>query len=979
MRKNKYPLNMHISSVFVSFGIILGSIFLTVNHYQSQQLIQKAAKEISSHNSDKLELSFQNSIAPILTALEFMGTGSFLSQEKDTIQQNGWLPSLNKLFSENLGLVSLYSGSLQGELSLYKPLYNPIVNTQINAPPSSVILFQSTDMKGKNEFIFFDEKNEIVSESLQNNFQYDPRTQPWYKQALQSDGIHLSQPHSFYWLNESGVTFVRRSVDKKHVVAADFSLKGLSHEISKIALNPQSKLLLFDNHFRPLASFQTDIDIDLGSEVNSKLTNQINNSVFSVLNLDSTSGFQYHSTSYNEEEWSVTLTPVKLNEHVQLWLADATPKNLLLKNILLMQKQQAIVSILLLVSSFFVVLYLARYISKPLYKLNKQAENLRRFEFTKSRYPKSIIKEVNDLALSLELMEHTIHDLLRLLRDTASNRDFDLLTKNIACHSYFITKAESVVLHFLNKSTNQFEESVNHAIIPLKLNMDSLIINSKGLKSRLKGGEVVHFSKNSYELKPYAMELFNSDIYLFPLLSRDKELLGVLTLGYERSIDKAQQEKQQFLNEILSFTAMSKENIDHIQQQKGMLQSFIKILASSIDTKSPYTGKHCQRVPVLAEMLTQSVVEDNKKFSSFSMTDKEWEELQIGAWLHDCGKIITPEYVVDKATKLETIYDRIHEVRMRFEVLKQAAHTDYWKGISAGKNKKSLKTKLSAELQALDKDFEFIAECNTGVEYLNEDKLKRIKEISKRKWNRTISDRLGTSWVEKSRNDTLETLPTMEPVISDKQVHQIPWDTQFNPKANWKENFNLTPGKYQYNRGELYNLSIQTGTLTKEEKFIVNNHIIQTIDMLSQLSYPENLSNVPEIAGNHHEKMDGTGYPRGIPAGELSIPARVLAIADIFEALTASDRPYKKAKDLKEAISIMTKLSTSGHIDPELYMLFLQKGIFMNYANSNLQEEQIVEVDIKNHVSKVQLYLSKLASKTKLNETEETEETEEEL
>lgn len=435
-------------------------------------------------------------------------------------------------------------------------------------------------------------------------------------------------------------------------------------------------------------------------------------------------------------------------------------------------------------------------------------------------------------------------------------------------------------------------------------------------------------------------------------------LVGVLILGYERAASSEQLDKHDFLKELLSFAEMAKENIDQMQQQKQMLKAFIELIASAIDAKSPYTGSHCQRIPELTKLMTEAAQKDDNYFPQFGLSSQQWESLWIASWLHDCGKVTTPEYVIDKATKLETIYDRIHEIRMRYELLKKQAEVDFWQGLAEGEDKQVLSDQLKSAHQALNDEFTFIAQCNLGQEAMSEEDLARLRKISQRTWKRTIDDQLGVSRLEKQRAGHQSTLPVNESVLADKMVHRIPWPTGSSPQDNWSQKFILTPGEVKFNRGELHNLSVQRGTLTEEERFIINDHIIQTITMLNHLPYPEYLKNVPEMAGGHHERMDGKGYPKGLNEDELSIPARIMAIADVFEALTSSDRPYKEAKTLEESINIMTKMATSGHIDPKLYILFLEKEIDKTYAKMFLSADQITEVDRESHIQSVKAYIN---------------------
>ena len=405
---------------------------------------------------------------------------------------------------------------------------------------------------------------------------------------------------------------------------------------------------------------------------------------------------------------------------------------------------------------------------------------------------------------------------------------------------------------------------------------------------------------------------------------------------------------------LASQAAVSIDNHMLIEAQRRLLDSFIELIAAAIDAKSPYTGGHCQRVPELTKMLTRAVCESGEEpFRNFALDDDGWYELHIACWLHDCGKVTTPEYVVDKATKLETIYDRIHEIRMRFEVLKRDAEIAYLKARLEGGDEASLRAAYDAEVAQLDEDFAFIAECNVGGEFMAPPKVERLRKIAERTWTRTLSDRIGLSHLERTRREREpeKPLPTREKLLEDRYDHIIHRDAVdiMSPENKW--GFKLRMPAHKYNLGEVYNLSIGRGTLNDEERYQINDHIMQTIIMLEGLPFPRHLRRVAEYAGGHHEKMDGTGYPRGLKREDMSIPARVMAIADIFEALTAADRPYKPAKKLSESIRIMGFMVKDQHIDPDLFKLFLSSGVYRDYAAKFLQPDQIDEVDLAQYLN----------------------------
>ena len=399
-----------------------------------------------------------------------------------------------------------------------------------------------------------------------------------------------------------------------------------------------------------------------------------------------------------------------------------------------------------------------------------------------------------------------------------------------------------------------------------------------------------------------------------------------------------------------SLVSMSQSIQAYQKAQEELMDSFIRLIADAIDAKSSYTGGHCQRVPEIAVILAKAASEsDDEAFKDFKLeSDDAWREFQIGAWLHDCGKVTTPEYVVDKSTKLETIYNRIHEIRTRFEVIWRDIEIESYQRLSQDEDPEVVAQWKRETQQLLQDDFKFVAESNIGGEFLSEDKKQRLRTIAQRTWTRHFDNCLGLSDAELLRYQGIEesSVPAIEQLLSDKPEHIIERHN-FDEEAYREQGFKLEVPEYLYNYGELYNLLVEKGTLTDEERFKINEHVIMTIKMLDELPYPEHMKQIPEYAGTHHETMNGTGYPRQLHKSELSIPARIMAIADIFEALTACDRPYKKGKKLSEALQIMGFMNKDQHIDSELFELFLRSGIYKEYADKYLNENQIDEVDIE--------------------------------
>lgn len=405
-----------------------------------------------------------------------------------------------------------------------------------------------------------------------------------------------------------------------------------------------------------------------------------------------------------------------------------------------------------------------------------------------------------------------------------------------------------------------------------------------------------------------------------------------------------------FIEALAAQAAVAIDNQNLLEAQKVLMDSMILIIAGAIDAKSPYTGGHCERVPELAIMLAeQACLIKAGPLAGFDFkTEDEWREFRIGAWLHDCGKVTTPEYVVDKASKLEIIFNRIHEVRMRFEVLLRDAQVERLQAIhERGEEMAAANAHFEMRKAELIDDFAFVAECNLGGEFMAPDRVERLRKIARNTWLRHFNDRLGLSHEELKRfeKEPVLPLPVKEPLLADKPHHLF--ERAPSQALDEKYGFKLKVPEYLYNHGEIYNLSIGRGTLTEEERFKINEHIIQTIVMLEQMPLPPNLKRVPEYAGTHHETLVGSGYPRGLDETKLSVPSRIMAIADIFEALTASDRPYKKAKTLSESIKILYQFKKERHIDAVLFDLLLTSGVYKTYAERYLLPEQIDDVDIE--------------------------------
>ena len=389
-----------------------------------------------------------------------------------------------------------------------------------------------------------------------------------------------------------------------------------------------------------------------------------------------------------------------------------------------------------------------------------------------------------------------------------------------------------------------------------------------------------------------------------PMKNHENEIIGVLQLinAQDRrtgGIIPFSAADQSLAESLASQAAIALTNRLLINQLEELFESFIKLINTAIDDKSPYTGGHCQRVPVLTMMLAEAAMRTSTgPLRDFRLDDHALQELKLAGLLHDCGKVTTPVHIVDKATKLQTIFDRIDLIDTRFEVLKRDAEIELLEAKLARladdpkADTSDLEEAFRQRIAALDDDREFLRRTNIGAESMGREDLERVQRIARMEWT----------------NERGERAPFLT-------------------------------------ADEVYNLSITRGTLTREDRQIINNHVAMTHKMLSALPWPKHLRRVPEIAASHHERLDGRGYHRGLTAEQMSIEARIVAIADIFEALTAKDRPYKPGKALSESLEILGRMALENHVDSHLFDVFVREKVYLKYAEQFLDPSQIDEVD----------------------------------
>jgi HD-GYP domain-containing protein (c-di-GMP phosphodiesterase class II) len=873
---------------------------------------------------------------------------------------------------------AIYVGYPNGEFVLFRPLRTEDQRRQFTAPENAVLLVQSitlaTDRQMRGEYRLYDRDNTLLSVRVDPDYQFDPRTRPWYRQAVGHRDIALSAPYIFFTTQAIGITLARQAATSDAIFGIDAKLISVANEIASLRITKSSEIALIDQGRRVVAYRDMLQMIKRNGATELQLANvddMQNPPLQAAADLDGAADTGGRGDlDIAGRHWLLSKSAIEISPDKLLSLLIAIPEDELLASARKMLMQQIQIAAVLLIISIPLAFLLARKLVQPLRRLAKETAKIGRLDFTSDFRVRSQISEIDELARIFARMRQTIGKFLEIGQALAAERNFRSLLDRVLQESIAVVGIDGGAVYMLaDDGKHVVPEIVRWEREATGIELDSserIALDQAGLMRSVATAVeqrdlvVVELNIDHPDIQLLGLRgMINAlqpsclTIVIVPLLDRQQNPFGLLILakanheGEPRwSVDAS---ALKLIHAVSGSASVAIQNKLLFDSQRKLIESLIKLVAGAIDAKSAYTGGHCQRVPVLTRLLAEAAVrQTDGPYAGFSLSEEEWEALDIAAWLHDCGKVTTPEYVVDKATKLETIYDRIHEIRMRFEVLKRDAEIACWQGIANGGDRAQLLADLASQCRTLDEEFDFVARCNLGGEAMAAGDIDRLAAIAKRQWLRTLSNRLGVSHEERRRLDQTPepTLPILEPLLADRPEHIIPHRDKDPFRADNRWGFQLEAPACQFNRGELYNLSVGRGTLTPEERFRINDHIVQTIIMLESLPFPKHLKSVPELAGGHHEKMDGSGYPKRLHGTEMSVIARMMAIADVFEALTAADRPYKKAKMISEAMRIMGQMKRDNHLDPDLLDLFLTSGAWRDYAARFLSPEQIDEPDI---------------------------------
>jgi HD-GYP domain-containing protein (c-di-GMP phosphodiesterase class II) len=970
MSHRRYPLRLHIATAFTALVLVVGGFTAWVSYSRSSRILEAEALELATRSGREGGVELDRILARARDTVRLLALQPVAAADSLAARMQG-LDFFIEALRLNDTVVSYYVGYAGGDFFLVRRIGTEEEGA-FGAPPGTRFVVQSIEHGGGealSRFIYLDERQGELGSALRPQaLAFDPRQRPWYVSAMGEEGAIRTHPYVFFTNGKIGSTVALRTRDSRAVVAADFELDTLSRVLARQRVTPATRLVLFDGNGRLMGSDDPANKVVVsgpdGSLRPATLAEISHPALARLASFDlARVGLPGAPPAVAQEriggrDVMLALARLDRDDRMPVFLGLAIPTDELLGEARKLLNQALLATAILMVLAVPLALWLAHLIARPLGRLEIEAEAVRHFDFEHPIAVKSKVFEVDELAITLDQMKGTLGRFLKIVADVAAEADFDRLLPHLLDETASVVGADGGMLYLVgNEPDRLYPAACLHRGESLELDSQAgmaLADAPFGLAAAIREHRPVSRGLRDDEKECLERIVGSGNkavLVAVPLFSRGQVLVGGLVLFTSTETDPA---RLAFTAALSGFAAVSLEARNLIRSQKLLFDAFLRLLAGAIDAKSPYTGGHCARVPEIARMLAQAACDASEgPYRDFQLDADQWEAVHLAAWMHDWGKVTTPEHVVDKATKLETIYNRIHEVRMRFEVLKRDAEVECWRSIAAGEAREPAQARLQAAWKNLDEEFAFVAGCNLGGESMAPEQLVRLDAIARRTWQRTLDDRLGLGHDELERKaaSPIQPLPAAEPLLADKPEHRFPRPAaeRYGPGNPW--GFRIRVPELLFNQGELHNLSVSRGTLTEEDRFKINEHVIQTVIMLSALPFPRHLASVPEFAGGHHERMDGSGYPKRLDGKEMSPVARMIAIADVFEALTAVDRPYKYGKTLNETLTIMARMRDEHHIDADLFEIFLRAGVFRQYAERFIRPEQIDEVDIERYLA----------------------------
>ena len=971
-------LRLCIGAAFVLLIAFVGFVLITYSYERNKKLALTTASELFDHITQQTASSVGLLHAQVETLVDL--TAQLAPDDGELLLgQERMLNFFAEALRNNPQIESVYLGHSDGDFFLVRAVFgDATASSNLAAPGATAFIVQrvnrnDVDSVSYNTLYF---NNKLQQIGREDNFVtgFDPRSREWYRLASKAEGTITTGFYPFFTTGKIGSTVARQFAGGSVVVGADVTLEDVSANLHKQLLTPSTEIVVFTED-GTLLGYDDPGWVGKLTHLNAEVValrkphiSDLGRPALNEMFRHFGEGTRKTRLFFRADgtDWIGSIKPVAYGPYQQsrVYMAILVPQHELLKNLAGVSARSVLMSLVALVIALLLAWWMAKTITRSAAALANEADEIRQLKLDTPITVRSRIVEIDSLASSMAVMKTAVKRFTTIARSMLAERSSGELAEVILGEIRQACNARSCALLLLSDDGQRLDtvyeqiadENDEWGTMVSRPAQGSLSVRDADGQLRYRQAEVfsvmtgstVVFDNFAVDERFDVAEPATAKL-LVSLKSSDGVSIGLLRIGEpgataSNPAGRFSPELIDIVETLASIATIALENQRLIKSHHDTLESLIKIMAVAIDTKSPHTGGHCQRVPVLTELLAEAAGDSIRPaFKDFKLTDVVRRELHVASWLHDCGKVTTPEHVAEKATKLETVHNRIHEIRTRFEVLWRDAEIAYYKMLAQSDSAdEPVARQLLADTQAkLQDDFEFIAACNIGTESMTSECMDRVRSIGAATWERHLDDTLGLSGDERARrlNSDVKLTPR-EYLLADRPEHLV---SRADVSTLWGDNlhqFQMDVPEHEYNLGELHNLTVERGTLTPEERFKINDHIVQTLVMLKSVPFPRELQRVPDIAGNHHEKLDGTGFPRRLTAKELGIEDRIMAIADIFEALTAADRPYKTAKTLSESLRLMSVMRDNGHICPDLFDLFLRKKVYAPYVADFLQDWQ---------------------------------------
>ena len=975
-----YSLHFSIGALFTTLILVLGATLVLYNFSRHRALALDAAAALFSEVARNAAGAARELYAPVEALVEQsarlnVGGGETLDE----------LPLSIDYFAESLAshrqLDAIYLGFDDGNFFLVRALRgDALTHRLLDAPDDTAFVVQriERDRFEQPRYLTAYHDGDLRQLGLNRDFVtgYDPRQRPWYHDAMGSESTIVTDFYRFFTSGAIGATLARRMQGGGAVIGADIRLETISASLQSPSLPAAARVLLFTEEGEILAyndaawlarrsrvaargKLRTPQVSDIAQpEVAALFERFVGGERNGQMTVEGTGG-----------SWFGSVSPIAFGPHGAsgVHVAILVPESSLLAALHAVRLKSVLLSLSALAIAVALAWWLSASIARSANALARETLLIQRLQLDAPITVRSRVREIDRLARTLGAMKWAIQRFVALSEATAGEQTPERLAA-LALEEIGSTcaAANAAVLLISDDGERLVRVGERRSVDPdtggeiegdYRSDVVALPV-APPRERRLRPDQHAAIHGESVVLDDVdtahghdTAGYRSRSILAVPMRTHQGRVIGVIHLGNPaRRVTSPRaafgRNTVAFVEALASHVAMAFENQRLTEARRESFETLVRLLATAIDAKSPHTGKHCQRVPILCTLLAEAASESTlPPFRDYTLTETGRHELDLASWLHDCGKITTPEHIVDKATKLETVHNRIHEIRTRFEVLWRDAEIEYLRARVAEPDAEpgadaQARRALEAKRERLREDFAFLAECNLGTEPMSAARARRVREIATRSWLRHFDDALGLSRAERERRAAqapgngaaAETLPVREPLLADKPFHRVERGDGARPWGDNRFGFDMVVPPHEFDTGEVHNLLVTRGTLTEEERFRINDHVVRTIEMLHALPFPREFARVPGIAGNHHERLDGSGYPRRLGAEALGIEDRIVAIADVFEALTAADRPYRAGRTLDEAIAIVRGMCERGELCGDLFELFVARGLHLAYA-----------------------------------------------